>query len=299
MRIDSVMTRSPVQRPGAWDRKKLARTVARTEDRKRTGSRFNRGATDSRAEYYDEEWEPRLSSWLRPGGLANGMPSSVRAATLGRVLDANTDWGDQAAHAACQAFAHCATDAVVAAGQALYVLPLEDAVRGLALVTKMGGALAMGTCDLLDARNAYGAAALLRQVVEVEYLWWTFADEVKDAALWANADRAELARRFRPVETRRRSEGRFRIGEYQAHCDKGGHPNPAGWFLVGDDVKPDPVRMLWLDLCQHLERGWGLLSIASAAVGRAGAVERDAPAVREACRDWYARDVRAARMRED
>jgi hypothetical protein len=41
----------------------------------------------------------------------------------------------------------------------------------------MGGSLASGTIAVLRVENWYAAAALLRQVVEVEYLLWLFAEE--------------------------------------------------------------------------------------------------------------------------
>jgi hypothetical protein len=138
---------------------------------------------------------------------------------------------------------------------------------------------------------------VLGQFVEVEYLWWTFADDPEDAARWLRASRTQLARHFQPAQMRKRSGGRFRAQEHQAHCDRGGHPNPAGAPFVYDKAEPDPLRVLRLDLSQHLERGWGLLTTACTAVDRATAVQRDAAAVEAARLDWYACDPRAARVR--
>lgn len=193
---------------------------------------------------------------------------------------------DDGAQAARETFGRTATSAVCATAQALSCLPPDDTVRGLALVTDMGGSLASGVRDLLDAGNVYSAAALLRQVVEVEYLWWTFADDAQDAARWLRASRSQLDRHFKPAKMRERSSGRFRAAEYQAHCDQGGHPNPAGWALLNRKSAPDPVRVLWVDLCQHLLRGWGLLMTACAAVDREGATARDAGEVAAARADW-------------
>jgi hypothetical protein len=162
----------------------------------------------------------------------------------------------------------------------------------------MGGSLASATSTLLDANNAYGAAAVLRQFVEVEYLWLTFADDPENAARWLRASRSQVARHFQPAQMRKRSDGRFRAREYRGHRDQGDHPNPADAPLVYDKAEPDPLRVLRLDLCQHLERGWGLLTTARAAVDRATAVLRDAVVVEAARLDWYACDPRAARMPE-
>lgn len=65
-----------------------------------------------------------------------------------------TDWGDEIARETCAAFARCAADAIVATGQALDFLAPDDSVRGLSVVTSMGGDLATGTCALLDSGKA-------------------------------------------------------------------------------------------------------------------------------------------------
>lgn len=143
---------------------------------------------------------------------------------------------DEAAQAARVRFARTATAGVEAVGRYLYVagdLMRDDLAAGVSLAAWMGGALARGTAALLDGGNAYGAAALLRQVVEVEYLFWTFAADPKHAARWLHAWRSQLEGRFRRATMRKRSEGRFHTAEYQPHCDQGGDPSPRGWLLVG------------------------------------------------------------------
>ena len=92
-----------------------------------------------------------------------------------------------------------------------------------------------GTCMLLDAGNAYAAAALARQFVEIEYLLWTFADDPQDMTGWLHASRSQLGKRFQPATMRERSNGAFRAAEeHRSHCEHGGHPNPSAWFLVSD-----------------------------------------------------------------
>lgn len=206
-----------------------------------------------------------------------------------------TALADEAAQAAREAFTRCAASAITDAGKALEFMAPDDAVRGLAVATAMGGSLARGTCALLDGGNGYAAAALLRQMVEVEYLWWTFADDAEDAARWLHASRSQLANHFRPAQMRERSNGLFRSAEYQAHCNQGGHPSPAGHALVSTSPPFDVMRMMRVDLGQHLERGWGLLVTACAAVDRSGAVQRDTNAVEAARRDWHEHDPLAQR----
>src|SRR5713101_8926632 len=48
----------------------------------------------------------------------------------------------------------------------------SDSTVGLATVAQVAGQLAAGTAQLLDSDNRYAACALLRQMVEVEYLAW-------------------------------------------------------------------------------------------------------------------------------
>jgi hypothetical protein len=101
---------------------------------------------------------------------------------------------DEAAQAARVRFARAATAGVEAVGRYLYVagdLMRDDLAAGVSLAARMGGALARGTAALLDGGNAYGAAALLRQVVEVEYRFWTFAADPEDAARWLHASRSQ------------------------------------------------------------------------------------------------------------
>ena len=119
-------------------------------------------------------------------------------------------WGamlaDEAAHAARVEFARTTTDAFEAVGQYLYLaghVLRDEGARAVSLASRIGGALGRGTCDLLDAGNAYGGAALLRQLVEVEYLLWTFSDDAEDASRWLHASKSQLDGRFRPEASRR------------------------------------------------------------------------------------------------
>lgn len=76
---------------------------------------------------------------------------------------------------------------IVATGAAPYGVGADRAARrspvGFArdvmvgLVGQTGGELALGAIKLLHAENLYASAALIRQVVEVEYLASIFADD--------------------------------------------------------------------------------------------------------------------------
>lgn len=175
----------------------------------------------------------------------------------------------------------------------------SDADRGVGLVASMGGAVAQGAAALLDGGNAYAAAALLRQVVEVEYLLWTFADDSDDASRWFHASKNQLSSRFRPAAMRTRSKGRFRAEEYASHCDRGGHPSPRGWDLVVENaytprrVRLDSTEALRLDLAVHLNRAWHLLTEACDAIERSSVYSTYVDGVIEAVTAWRRDDAAA------
>src|SRR5436853_7211757 len=51
----------------------------------------------------------------------------------------------------------------------------EGARRAVAIVAQMGAELAVGAAQLYDAHRWYAGAALVRQLIEVEYLLFLFA----------------------------------------------------------------------------------------------------------------------------
>jgi hypothetical protein len=131
-------------------------------------------------------------------------------------------------------------------------------VRGNGDDEKVGvGVLAQIAADLLEASashlcgtNHYAGAALLRQVVEVEYLTWAFANQKRDAAAWLNSSHQERLDFFSPARLRQVSDGQFAASDYRHHCEHGGHPVPKAIPLLGN---PDVVvaQMLLLDLLLH------------------------------------------------
>lgn len=154
---------------------------------------------------------------------------------------------DEDAHAARLAHARVTAEAMRHVGDALQgvgsVLS-DDATRGLGLATRMGGALGQGTCDLLDAGNSYAAAALTRQLVEIEYLLWTFADEPEDCARWLNASRSELERDFKPAAMRKRSDGASVHGSIAFTVRSAGIPAHGGGFCSPTDWIA-PAGSIW------------------------------------------------------
>jgi hypothetical protein len=152
------------------------------------------------------------------------------------------------------------TEAVRTAGQAMWVggwLLRDDWSRGLGIAVQMGGELASGAVTLLRAARHYPAAALIRQLVEVEYLVFVFNEDDVVARDWLTSTPEQLRAVFRPAAMRRRSGGRFRDSEYWAHCEVGGHPHPHGARLLPDhSAALADNAWLWGDLAQHRHRLW-------------------------------------------
>ena len=131
----------------------------------------------------------------------------------------------------------------------------SDEVVGLATVCQIGGELVRGAIDQLDAGNRYSASALVRQLLEVEYLASAFAEKDDIAAEWMRADRDQRRKFWSPAELRKRSDGRFLSKDYWDHCDRGGHPTREALPLLPDH-NSQPVAFLWADLAGHLFSIW-------------------------------------------
>src|SRR2546423_16599 len=52
-----------------------------------------------------------------------------------------------------------------------------DAVRAMGSLLRMAGELGAAAARMLSGKEHYAGAALLRQIVEIEYLTWTFKEQ--------------------------------------------------------------------------------------------------------------------------
>ena len=129
----------------------------------------------------------------------------------------------------------------------------DDALVGVGVLTQIGADLLEAAGDLLSGTNHYAGAALLRQIVEVEYLTWAFANQKRDAATWLNSDHETRRAMFRPARLRSESDGRFLSADYGHHCEQGGHPVPRAIPLLSNS---DSVhsQLLLVDLLLHAWR---------------------------------------------
>ncbi len=168
----------------------------------------------------------------------------------------------------------------------------SDATVGLGLVVEIGGELLTGTITLLEHGNIYGAAALLRQIVEVEYLAWAFAEDQQEAMAWLRATSDERRNLWQPKRLRNRSGGRFRASDYHGHCERGGHPTPDATMLLPGHSRKVPTGLWWLDLAEHGVSVWNYVDDAADGLGyskevRTAADEHGLP---EAITRWLSDD---------
>jgi hypothetical protein len=131
----------------------------------------------------------------------------------------------------------------------------DDRAVGIAMVAQIGGALGKGAALLLNAGNQYGASALIRQIVEVEYLAHAFANEQDEAADWLRVDRKKRLSFWSPGKLRDRAEGIFLPSDCWRHCELGGHPTMQGMALLPEHSGLS-VAYLWADLSGHLVSVW-------------------------------------------
>ena len=129
----------------------------------------------------------------------------------------------------------------------------NDEHVGVGVLTQIGSELLGASASLLSGGSHYAGAALLRQVVEVEYLSWAFAHEKREASDWLNSTHDERLRLFSPARLREVSEGQFSAADYRHHCEQGGHPVPRAIPLLGNS---DALvsQLLLVDLLLHAWR---------------------------------------------
>jgi hypothetical protein len=166
----------------------------------------------------------------------------------------------------------------------------SDAVVGLATVVQIAGELGRGAVALLGEDNRYAASALLRQIVEIEYLAAAFAAGDQAAMEWLHADRDERRRFWTPAAVRRRSGDRFLASDYWQHCDRGGHPTRDGRMLLPDHEPSINAPLLWVELATHLSNVWTSVTAALAASAEVAAGVQVGEEVGKAIAGWRSSD---------
>lgn len=141
-----------------------------------------------------------------------------------------------------------------AAGESPWGNGSDEAVA-VSVLLRIAGQLVGGAAELLDRERHYAAAALIRQLVEVEYVAWAFESRDRDGERWLRSTRKEREEFFRPARIRAAADGHFRGRDYGDHCELGGHPVPGGALLLGTDASA-AGELLLADALGHAGRAW-------------------------------------------
>ncbi len=216
---------------------------------------------------------------------------------------------DEAGAEARKQFGECLSVTLRAGGQALWIggamigpdraegqSPFDfgsDATVGLATVMQIAGELVSGAVLLLSEGNRYAAAALIRQLVEVKYLAWAFAEDEEEARDWMRSSRKERQRFWKPARIRERAGSRFRGVDYWEHCGKGGHPSPEGIYLLPDHYAPEAsASFWWCDMAIHGHSVWRYALAAVKQLGQEDVLTslNEANALQEAETRWRDED---------
>lgn len=133
--------------------------------------------------------------------------------------------------------------------------PVAMDLIALSILLRMAGELTTSATKLFSAGSHYAGAALLRQLVEIEYLTWNFKEKTRTPASWLDSTHEQRLKDFSPSALRKTSKGRFLFQDYQNHCEQGGHPVLRGAHLLGGGNK-DGVQVLVVDMITHVWRTW-------------------------------------------
>ena len=131
----------------------------------------------------------------------------------------------------------------------------NDETVAVSVLLRVAGQLTSASADLFADGRQYAASALLRQMVEIEYLAWAFETRNGEGERWLRSNQSERQKFFTPAKLRSAAgQGTFRGKDYGYHCELGGHPVPqAGILLEGDSA----IGQLMLsDLLGHVGRIW-------------------------------------------
>ena len=122
----------------------------------------------------------------------------------------------------------------------------DDAVVAVSMLLRIGNELVSGCADLVASGRHYAGAALVRQLVEVEYLAWAFEKNDEESRRWLRSTREERFSFFTPAKLRKAADGHFRSADYSFHCELGGHPVPGSWRLLNN---AEAIGQLMLSDC--------------------------------------------------
>lgn len=134
----------------------------------------------------------------------------------------------------------------------------SDEAVGVGVLLQISQRLVDGSRILFEAGNTYAGAALVRQLVEVEYLAWAFDTRNLDAQRWLRSDKKDRQAFFSPRKLREAAGGTFRAKDYGYHCELGGHPVPGATVLLNDQGQA--AQLMLSDMLGHTGRVWDHLA---------------------------------------
>ncbi len=194
---------------------------------------------------------------------------------------------ESSTHDICRAFNEAAADEVIVSArfevldsarssfagiadisQTVGWIQRDDQELSVALLARLASELAAGISLLLRQMHTYPAGALLRHMIEIEYLMFLgYLDEAQFKRRY-RADASELRSEFSPQRMRKASGGMFRDLEYWQHCELGGHPHPKSRVLLSQYSNDVPPQAFILpDAVHHLRRFWTSLKLVLARSG--------------------------------
>ena len=164
----------------------------------------------------------------------------------------------------------------------------NDETVAVSVLLRVAGQLVSASADLFGDGRHYAAAALLRQMVEIEYLAWAFETRDGDAERWLRSDQQERQKFFTPAKLRAAAQGTFRGKDYGYHCELGGHPVPQAGILLGGDSAIG--QLLLSDMLGHVGRIWNHLSGWARQNENGGPILRRTRAMSIRFQEWNAKD---------
>jgi hypothetical protein len=130
----------------------------------------------------------------------------------------------------------------------------SDETVAMSVLLRIASQLISASADLFEDGRRYAAAALLRQMVEIEYLAWAMETRDREGERWLRSSREQRESFFTPAKLRQAAQGKFRGKDYGYHCELGGHPVPGAGVLLRDDSVV--AQLLLADLLGHAGRIW-------------------------------------------
>ena len=131
---------------------------------------------------------------------------------------------------------------------------LEKESQAVSVISAIAGDLTHSATLLFSANKPYSASALLRQLVEIEYLAYAFECDPSEARKWIDSDKQIRMEFFSPAKLRKAANGRFRSKDYGYHCELGGHPVPDSVILLNN--KDNIAQLMLSDMISHAWRIW-------------------------------------------